>query len=74
MAGPASGMSGFGGTVPGGGNGTRLLPAVGGAPGRAACVNITIRPMPFWYPGVLSASTNTGRVAPHPITRTPRQT
>jgi hypothetical protein len=41
-------MSSRGGTLPGGGNGTRVLPGGGGAPERAAFVNITIRPSPFW--------------------------
>ena len=38
----------FGGTLPGGGNGTRVLP--GGGPGTRSTrpdVNITMRPMPF---------------------------
>ena len=58
----ASAMSSFGGTVPGGGNGTRL-PERRIAAGRAP-VNITMTPTPVWKPGVLSASTKTGRVAP----------
>ena len=36
---------------------------VGAAPGRPR-ENITMRPMPFWNPGVSSASTKTGRVVP----------
>jgi len=34
--------------------------------GRAVDEDLAIRPMPFWYPGVWSASTKTGRVAPNP--------